>query len=126
MDMPDGAFDENGDCYYSFEALDEMAIFPNDDAGTSQGGYYFRSGKLVPGTELNGYITVTMPLTDVKGNCQDIANAIKRDVTRFTVQFYLRYKVFPGKSNELIKQMIVVSEVTLESLGLEPISPKGN
>ncbi|MDY6094412.1 MAG: ABC transporter substrate-binding protein [Candidatus Enteromonas sp.] len=126
MDMPDGAFDENGDCYYSFEALDEMAIFPNDDAGTSQGGYYFRSGKLVPGTELNGYIAVTMPLTDVKGNCQDIANAIKRDVTRFTVQFYLRYKVFPGKSNELIKQMIVVSEVTLESLGLEPIAPKGN
>lgn len=124
MDMPDGAFDENGDCYYSFDSLEEMAILPNDDAGTSQGGYYFRSGKLVPGSEMNGYIAISMPLGDVKSNCQSIADSIKRSVTRFTVQFYLTYTIFPGQPNELIKQMIVVSETTLESIGLEPIAPK--
>lgn len=121
MDFPDEARDEDGDLLYSFDPKpSDMGFFPNDDASSVQGGYYFNTATVV--TNANGFLEVHMPLGDVKDYCKRIAGAEKVTITNFTVQFYLIYHVFPGTSSELTKTMIVTANARLADLGIDPIS----
>lgn len=121
MDFPDEARNEDGDLLYAFEEKpSDMGFFPNDDASSVQGGYYFNTATVF--TNDNGYLEVRMPLDDVKDYCQRIAGSYNTTITNFTVQFYLVYRIFPGTSQQLIKTMIVTANARLADLGIDPIS----
>ncbi len=112
--------DKIGEYKYDFTGVSDFGFFPQNDAGTVEGGYYFQ-GASAPQNSSNGYVFISLPLNTVKGYCETLATATS-PITSFTVQFYLVYKVYPGTTREKTKTMIMTANTKLSALGIDPIT----
>ncbi len=106
-----------GESKYSF-AISDTGIFPQNDAGTIQNGFYFRAATL---STVNTAIKITLPLATVMDDCRQLATATN-PITKITIQFYLVYTVYPGTNRQNTKTMIIVANANLSNLGMDPIS----
>ena len=106
-----------GESKYSF-SISDTGIFPQNDAGTIQSGFYFRDATL---STVNTAIKITLPLATVMEDCRKLATATN-PITKITIQFYLVYTVYPGTNRQNTKTMIIVANANLSNLGMDPIS----
>lgn len=105
---------------YTFISVSDFGFFPQNSAGSLTSGYYF-TGASAPAYNGNGAVEIVLPIDKVTSYCEDMATK-DQPIVSFTVQFYLVYKIYPGKTREKTKTMIMTASVTLSSLGIDPIS----